>query len=284
MCVSGIVENVQTLANNDLNNNSLSQSFKSGIKPVQLSPTVKRLTPPASPNDHQVDTAKEAQDFSSYSRRDPRTKPIEKIKRKLNDPCHEISTPVQKDPRVNATELQVNNISSTSEKIALCTPNVYNHSGMSLREQILAHGVPIQALAEADGFSKMHLTFMGRISAVKKESVQVCRQLADTMITYCQKVFGDYQKFANSYSQARKDHKIKSEGSSYFPEDKVIDSDMRTVPPLLEFRRRLFQRFTTVSKYETSTIRFSSSELVDLCMYYFNHVASCKPWRNNTIA
>ena len=68
--------------------------------------------------------------------------------------------------------------------------------------------------------------------------------------------------------------------SDYFPEEKVSEDDMSTVPPLLEFRRRLHKTFyETLGK--TAKLPFKYSELVDLSTYYFNHVASCKSWKDD---
>merc|ERR1712126_278136 len=157
----------------------------------------------------------------------------------------------------------------------------HNTHTPTLIEQLIEHGVPVETLSEEDGYTKMRQTFCGRVKVVKIMPIEESSQIVDVMIKCCEELFPEYDNFSSKYVKARMDHMIKYEGTDYFPESKVKPEDMSSVPPLFEFRCTLHEQFRSSLGRSPPKLPFMLSELVDLCMYYFNHVASNKSWKSS---
>jgi len=219
-------------------------------------------------------TVPQIQNIVSTVRQTPISPPVNEKVDALKTSITQVANP--RDPRKRALD-QGNN--QNLEKKYVSTKKGAHK--MPLKEQLICHGVPEKTFSQCDGFEKMRLTFSGRVHAVKKKPVQKCYQIADCMIECCQKTFTDYTKLSNQYINARISHMEQSETTGYFPEHKVDHNDMSTTPPLLELRHGLHkQLFDTFGK--GAKIPFKISELVDLLMYYFNHVATYKYWQERS--
>ena len=136
-----------------------------------------------------------------------------------------------------------------------------------LRQRLLDQGVPESVFGQPDDYHKMSLVFSGRISKVAGKDLEEADILAGKMISACKKTFGDYASFFRDYVEARI--------AEIENRRRICDDDVFACPPMMDYRRNLHNRLSTAIGGKKHTFRYS--EIVDLSMYYFNHIAD-KSW------
>eukprot|EP00095_Tigriopus_kingsejongensis_P005820 maker-scaffold425_size175135-snap-gene-0.37 protein:Tk05820 transcript:maker-scaffold425_size175135-snap-gene-0.37-mRNA-1 annotation:"---NA---" len=124
------------------------------------------------------------------------------------------------------------------------------------------HGVPVSIFGHPNGFQKMVLTFAGRIGAVTGHSDDTCHELAKSMVEMWQQCQETHQSLETRY-RLHRPFLIDLNHNHAVPWTKLL-------PPMMDLRRNWH---TILTNWVRPSAGFTFSELVDLTMFYFNHVA-----------
>ena len=140
-----------------------------------------------------------------------------------------------------------------------------------------SQGIKEGVLYEKDSLAKMKAVFASRIHFVAEKEFLKSGILADKMIDICQATFGSYAKMRELYLEAKKAEisrlKVNEiEDVRAWLKD-CNDNELARCPSMIDFRVELHKQLSDNCHKERKTLKFRFSEVVDLIMYFFNHVS-----------